>query len=117
MKEQNITGDKKELKITIEQPMEDFIGLRMDISRDEKIIAYFYLKEKGWTCVEFQRWAYKEGSASKLFYEPIVCVDKEEIIPAFKKAYAKIIYQKSKEAEAVYGALLELHNLLSDGKE
>lgn len=111
---QNITGDKKELKVFLEQPMDDFIGVRIDVSKEERIIGYFYLKEKGWVCIEFQRWAQKEGSARKLFFEPIVCKDKEEIIHAFKKAYARIVLQKTEEAKKAYDALAELHKLLTE---
>lgn len=110
----NTTGDKKELKMSLEQPMNDFIGVRMDVSKDEHIIAYFYLKEKGWVCVEYQRWVYKEGRANRLFHQPIVCKEKEEIIPVFKTEYAKIILQKTEEAKKAYDKLVELHKLLTE---
>lgn len=113
---QNIAGDK-ELKIIYEQVMSDLIIVRMDISKEERILAHFRLMEKGWVAVEFQKWAYKEGSAYKRFFEPIVCGEIAEIIPAFKKAYARIILQKTEEAKKAYDTLAELHKLLTDGKE
>lgn len=111
---QNMTGDKKELKIICEQPMDNLCIARMDISKDENILVYFHLKQKGFVAVEYQRWVIKEGRVNKLFFEPIVCSDKEEIIPAVKKAYARIILQKTEEAKKAYDALMELHKLLTE---
>lgn len=111
--ESNTLGSK-ELNIFLEQPRGDFIGVKMEVTKDEHIIAYFYLKEKGWVCVEYQRWVYKEGRANRLFHQPIVCENKEDIIPAFKKEYARIILQKTEEAKKAHDALVELHKLLTE---
>lgn len=117
---QNITGDNN-LEFFCEHlhadNMEDQIVLRVKIGKTEEVYVYFYLKEKGWVAADYNLLSYKVGRSKKPFFEPIVCRNKDEVVPAVKKAYARIISQKTEEAKKAYDALVELHKLLIDGNE